>query len=218
MQHGYLFDKKLIYDLFLTQLFSILKRLEVAMEDLYSVLGVSKTAAADDIKKTYRKLAVKYHPDKNPGDKAAEEQFKKISAAYSVLGDEEKRRQYDMYGSTDAYATSNSAYNPYSSGTYSSGSADPFWEWFSQQAQQDYTSRRYYTYNNYDSRKEKPTKRDAFSMLVRGVLSFLLGIFFFRFSFILLPFGPILCILAIVNGITSAVRAVQALLSGSSSD
>ena len=186
------------------------------MEDLYKVLGVSKTASADDIKKTYRKLAVKYHPDKNPGDKAAEEQFKKISAAYSVLGDEDKRRQYDMYGSTDAYASSNSAYNPYSSG--SSASGDPFWEWFSQQAQQDYSSRRYYTYNNYDSGKEKPTKKDAFSMLVRGVLSFLLGISLFRFSFILLPFGPILCIVAIANGITSAVRAVQALLSGSSSE
>lgn len=186
------------------------------MEDLYSVLGVQKTASADEIKKVYRKLAVTYHPDKNPGDKAAEEKFKKISAAYSVLGDETKRRQYDMYGSTDAYASSNSANNPYSSGAYSSGPSDPFWEWFSQQARQDYDSRQYYTYNNYDSGREKPTKKDAFSMLIRGILSFILGIFFFRFSFIILPFGPILCIIAIVNGITSFVRAVQTLLSGSS--
>ncbi len=188
------------------------------MEDLYNVLGVSKTATADDIKKTYRKLAVKYHPDKNPGDKAAEEHFKRISAAYSVLGDEEKRRQYDTYGSTDAYASSNSAYNPYGSGSQTSGSADPFWEWFSQQAQQDYNSQRYYTYTNYNQGKGKPTKKDSFSMLVRGLLSFILGIFFFRFSFIILPFGPILCIIAIVNGITSVVRSVQALLSGSASE
>ena len=52
-----------------------------------------------EIKKAFRKLALKYHPDKNPGDKVAEENFKKLNAAYSVLGDEDKRRQYDMYGS-----------------------------------------------------------------------------------------------------------------------
>ena len=69
------------------------------MEDLYKILGVEKTASQDEIKKAFRKLALKYHPDKNPGDKVAEENFKKLNAAYSVLGDEDKRRQYDMYGS-----------------------------------------------------------------------------------------------------------------------
>ena len=68
------------------------------MEDLYKVLGVEKTATQDEIKSAYRKLAMKYHPDRNPGDKAAEEKFKSITAAYDVLGDETKRRQYDDYG------------------------------------------------------------------------------------------------------------------------
>jgi len=67
-------------------------------KDYYSVLGVEKTADAAQIKKAYRKLAVKYHPDKNPGDQAAEERFKEITEAYAVLSDQEKRRQYDQFG------------------------------------------------------------------------------------------------------------------------
>src|SRR5262245_5610531 len=68
-------------------------------EDLYQILGVSKKASIDEIKKAYKKLARKYHPDVNPGDKKAEDQFKKISQAYSVLSDPQKRAQYDQYGS-----------------------------------------------------------------------------------------------------------------------
>ena len=67
-------------------------------KDYYGVLGVSKDAGADDIKKAYRKLALKFHPDKNPGDKKAEEKFKEITEAYAVLSDAEKRRQYDQFG------------------------------------------------------------------------------------------------------------------------
>lgn len=70
-------------------------------EDLYSVLGVAKSASADEITKAYRKLAKKLHPDLNPGDTAAEEKFKEISHAYSILNDEEKRGQYDR-GEIDA--------------------------------------------------------------------------------------------------------------------
>lgn len=68
--------------------------------DYYATLGVPKGASQDEIKKAYRKLAVKYHPDKNAGDKAAEEKFKTISEAYAVLSDKEKRQQYDTYGDT----------------------------------------------------------------------------------------------------------------------
>ena len=66
--------------------------------DYYEVLEVPKTATADEIKKAYRKQAIKYHPDKNPGDKAAEEKFKEAAEAYEVLSDPQKRQRYDQYG------------------------------------------------------------------------------------------------------------------------
>lgn len=67
-------------------------------KDYYKILGVDKKASQDDIKKAYRKLAVKYHPDKNPGDKKAEEKFKEINEANDVLSDPEKRKKYDTLG------------------------------------------------------------------------------------------------------------------------
>ena len=66
--------------------------------DYYEVLGVEKTATAEEIKKAYRKKAIQYHPDKNPGDKAAEEKFKEAAEAYEVLSDPQKRQRYDQYG------------------------------------------------------------------------------------------------------------------------
>jgi curved DNA-binding protein len=70
----------------------------VQFRDYYDVLGVSKTATKDDIKSAYRKLARKYHPDVNPGDKSAEEKFKELNEAYEVLSDPEKRKKYDALG------------------------------------------------------------------------------------------------------------------------
>lgn len=71
-------------------------------EDYYKILGVEKSATEENIKKAYRKLAMKFHPDRNPGNKQAEEKFKKLSEAYAVLSDQEKRKQYDSFGS-DAF-------------------------------------------------------------------------------------------------------------------
>ena len=70
----------------------------MAKRDYYEVLGVDKNASEDEIKKAYRKLAIKYHPDKNPGDKDAEEKFKEAAEAYDVLHDPNKRKQYDQFG------------------------------------------------------------------------------------------------------------------------
>ena len=70
----------------------------MAKRDYYEVLGVAKNATDDEIKKAYKTLAIKYHPDRNPGDKAAEEKFKEAAEAYSVLSDKEKRARYDQFG------------------------------------------------------------------------------------------------------------------------
>ena len=86
----------------------------MANSDYYQVLGVSRDASDSEIKKAYRKLAIQYHPDKNPGDKEAEEKFKEISAAFDILKDPEKRAKYDQFGH-DAFR-----------GGYSSGGVDPF--------------------------------------------------------------------------------------------
>ena len=74
------------------------KPLAAAKKDYYELLGVNRNASEDDFKKAYRKLALQYHPDRNPGDKQAEEKFKEISEAYSVLSDAQKRAQYDQFG------------------------------------------------------------------------------------------------------------------------
>src|SRR5688572_22033575 len=90
----------------------------MANRDYYDVLGVSKEAGEEDIKKAYRKLALKYHPDRNPGDKAAEEAFKEVAEAYEVLSDPQQRAAYDQYG--------HAAFDPRSRRGRGSGFHDPF--------------------------------------------------------------------------------------------
>ncbi len=94
----------------------------MAKRDYYEVLGVSKNASDDEIKKAYRKLAVKYHPDKNPGDKAAEEKFKEVSEANEVLSDKQKRARYDQFGHAGVGGASGNPFggqgNPFGGGNY----------------------------------------------------------------------------------------------------
>src|SRR5258708_20987349 len=88
--------------------------------DYYEILGVDRNANAEEIKKAYRKLAVKYHPDKNPGDKAAEEKFKELGEAYEALNDPETRAAYDQYGHAAFYPRRRAA------GGGAGGFHDPF--------------------------------------------------------------------------------------------
>lgn len=80
-------------------------------KDYYETLGIDKNASEDDIKKAFRKLALKYHPDRNPGDKSAEEKFKEINEAYQVLSDPQKRSQYDQFGTADFNGQGSGGFN-----------------------------------------------------------------------------------------------------------
>ena len=70
----------------------------MAKRDFYEILGVSKSSSADEIKKAYRKVAMQYHPDRNPGDKEAEDKFKEAAEAYEILSDADKKAKYDRFG------------------------------------------------------------------------------------------------------------------------
>ena len=90
-------------------------------DDLYKVLGVSNGASEDELKKAHRKLARKYHPDRNPDDPAAEEKFKEIQSAYDTLSDPEKREQYDAGGMHGAFGGAEAGRNPFTAGPAGSG-------------------------------------------------------------------------------------------------
>ncbi|MBR5400893.1 MAG: J domain-containing protein [Treponema sp.] len=182
------------------------------MTDYYADLGVSKNATADEIKKAYRKLAFKYHPDQNPGDKVAEEKFKKITAAYDVLGDEEKRRQYDNGG-----AYQSETYQQWT-GTYQNAQGD-FWSWFTnasaaqqrQEQQNPYEETQHrYTRKTY---RRYYTKSGYLNMLLVKLLQTVAGVWFFRYSWFIFPIGPLICLGIIIGGFTGVFRAIRGLLS-----
>lgn len=178
------------------------------MEDLYQDLGISKTATAEEIKKAYRDAAFKYHPDRNPGNTTAEEKFKRINAAYSVLGDESKRSQYDRYGSaSERPATYQNAKTQYG--------YDPFEELF-RRSQNAETQRRSYTYTYYSNSSQKSkhnTKKDAVSQLIRSLISICLCVLFFPFALHFSILGLLVIISVIVNGVSGILRSLQYLFS-----
>lgn len=186
------------------------------MEDLYTVLGVSRNASADEIKKAYRTLAFKYHPDRNAGDAVAEEKFKQINSAYAVLGDESKKREYDLYGSSSSsgqYSYDQSgSYRTNSYGTGSYGyNQDPFWEFFNSASRSssnnDNEDNTYHSWNDYNS-TQGYSRSFWLRKCLRGILHAVLGLGVSRFLFWLFPVNIIALIIGI-NGIIDAIRSVK---------
>ena len=182
------------------------------MTDYYEVLGVSKTATADEIKKAYRTLAFKYHPDRNAGNAEAEEKFKQISAAYDVLGDETKRRNYDL-GYSDSYNTYGSQTSNASYGQYQE---DPFYQWFNQAAGSQRTYGNYngwnYTYQRRPRQKRNYSKSDWWKMLFSKAAQTFVTLLFFRYAIYLIPFGLFIWLGVMSNGISGVFTAVRGLV------
>lgn len=195
------------------------------MEDLYKVLGVQKNSTQDEIKKAYRNLAFKYHPDRNQGSTEAEEKLKEINAAYSVLGDADKRRQYDANGfdaNSNFYQNStynqNGYYDPFSGfGFYGSQSRsnqnykydtsgfDEFFKGFYSNSSRDYS-----TYQEYSSKqKSQSSFGQGFVQTIVGMI-LLFGTFHFGGTLLwFFPIGPIICIAVFIKGVTSLVSGIK---------
>lgn len=181
----------------------------------YEILGVPKTATAEEIKKAYRSLAFKYHPDRNQGNTEAEEKFKQISAAYDILGDEGKRRNYDLgYSTESSYSNSSEQSQRQYQYTYQNPFGDDtFWEWFQGAQQQKYqqtqnSDRNYANYSN--NRNYNYKRRDYWSLFFSKALQTFAALFMFRISFFI-PFGFLICLGVMVNGIKGMFEAIRGL-------
>lgn len=167
--------------------------------DYYEVLGVSKSATADEIKKAYRNLAFKYHPDRNPGDAAAEEKFKQISAAYDVLGDENKRRNYDLGGYSNNANNYQQTYNQYQY----NNSQDFYDQYFRRQYRYGYSNK-----NEEEDSTVKDKKYYAGEFAI-NVLKTIAGVALFNTGWFFFPFGFIIAITVIARGITGIINSAR---------
>jgi len=192
------------------------------LSNYYEILGVSKTATDEEIKKAYRNLAFKYHPDRNPDDKECEEKFKRISEAYNVLSDSKKRADYDRFGTSAGntssyYNNAESAYHNYYSNSYTENpfdSEDTFWKWFRNGSAGDSGNyRRYYEYNN--SNKTNYTKSELFLNFVLKVIQIFVGFGLFKILWFFIPFGPLVCFGLIANGFSGAAKSLRMFLKSS---
>ncbi|WP_024466956.1 J domain-containing protein [Treponema pedis] len=181
------------------------------METYYDILNVPENADVEEIKKAFRILAMKYHPDKNPGDRTAEERFKKINEAYAVLSDTEKRRSYDSGRFSSVYGrgnyASNGAGNPFGN---SRKNGNPFGENpFDRYGQSDYEDS--FEFDWFKAWTEQQTgkrqkgqnenNRSGLRTFIHGAASIIFGILLIRTAVFFGIFGLILSFSLIVKGI-----------------
>ena len=195
-------------------------------KDYYEILGVSKDADEEEIKKAYRKKAFQYHPDRNQGNREAEEMFKKVGEAYSVLSDPQKRAAYDRgeqepHAAYGSYANPNYGYghggDPWSygqSGEYGGTGTDGGygWSWFGPfgfgyYSSSDNSRSRQSSESN---RQRKHTRKDGVQMLVKSLILLAFSVLLFRSAIFLFfaPFGFILCVALFVSSISNVITAI----------
>lgn len=165
------------------------------MEDLYEILGVKRSASEDEIKKAYHGLAMKYHPDFNPGDKNAEEVFKKISSAYAVLSDSIQRSEYDA-GISRA-ETAGAPGEAYWKNPYENYSAEDFVRIF-----------RYFFSNPPDRMRGKAKDLSGYMTIAKGIAVFIAAIIVSRISVRLGFMGIVISFAVVFVGIRLIIKGI----------